>query len=219
MKKETDIISKTEDTIKIVDTYFLNILSSISVRHQRVCNCQRNLYNKFYLDLYNKEIETLKQDGLFDDEAAKFNRLEEVKWKSMEAVEVYCIANDIICDVERDMIANEIKLFVGRYDINDPRVYIIVKNALKLALNEHRLSLELGKNGVVYETMSKNGSTYTNINPAVEAAYKYNEACIKAVETLNRIIEGEKIDVTIGAKKTFQDILTEVQDAVILDDE
>jgi len=208
-----DIITQQKNNnLQTATKYFDDLLSLISVKHQNKCDCTKKLYEEQYKIIYDIEVQRLKDDGLFDDDNARSNRLKEVEWFAKQKVSEICDKQGIRCNTERGLIAGELSLFVDKYDLSDPKVYVIVKNALKLALTEHRLGVDIGFNDVIYETESKNGNIYRNINPAVEAAYKYNEACIKAIETLHKLTEGEKHTITI---KTFQDVLEEVKQEML----
>lgn len=96
------------------------------------------------------------------------------------------------CPFELSQIRNVTKLFADKYDLKDPRAYVIVRALISNMLSAYRMQRYTDEAGPVIKTVDRHGTERSYLNPAEEAKRRYNEAVVDAVMKLDNIFEGSK---------------------------
>jgi len=118
---------------------------------------------------------------------------ENARSQAIIAVGRYNQSNSIRCMLEQEEIKTVVELFSNKYDLNDPRVYMVVQSLINLKLSAIRMQKHANVNGISYEVFDAEGNRRIELSPVEEAKRKYDETVIKSVQILNNIIDGEKI--------------------------
>ena len=190
----------------IIYSKYDDIISLCNKEHLKTCSCQDKLKNEFKLQLieeYKIKLDFVKQssDSEYEEmkEAMKYRMPDEILKRTSE----YCVTNVIRCPIEKQEIKNTIELFNMKYDLNDSRVYMILKSVLNFQLSAFRMQRYSNYYGILQEVFDRNGNRAILLNPVEESKRKFDEAIISAIEKLDKIIEGDKsVNLNIGANFT-----------------
>lgn len=183
-KKETEISTNIE--------VYENIISPITLSHIDVCNCQGKRLLELKKEFFQKELQDLKEEDLYNDITVRESRLRRSQELAREYLIKECREKNIRCPVEQKIVEKDISLFKQKYDLSDPRAHIIVENVLSLKLSAHRLALHVTHNDPVQSVIDKEGNETFKLNPAEKAKMDYNNSMIQAIKELNLIFEGSK---------------------------
>ncbi len=167
---------------------FEPLFSVIDKNHLKVCPCQQNLVEDRFRLLCDKHLKDLDSEPDYVIESRK---------KQLYELSLTQIADELpvnsLCPLEVNAMNDNIKMFVNsHYDLNNPVVFGIVKNALSLELSTFRLQLLSKDSDMVVKSVDDNGKIHWVINPAIEASRKSSESVIKAFEILSRVVDGNK---------------------------
>jgi len=102
---------------------------------------------------------------------------------------------------------NEVTSILSRvsdqYDLGDARVYVLVKSLISHILSSVRLQIECMSSDTLFSSFNDNtGTTSHYINPAEKVKLEFDRSIVNAIESLSKIIDGEKsIVLTIDASR------------------
>ena len=133
-------------------------------------------------NMSSDEKERLKVAGI--DRAKKESFLETAR---------HCVNHNIRCHLEKREIINTIKVFDSKYNLSDPRVFIVVRSVLNHQLSSYRMQKYSNEYGVISEQFDREGNRSFILNPVEHAKRKFDEAMVSAMATLNNMIEGQKV--------------------------
>ena len=202
------------DKLKISDKGFVeknkinNTFESMTIicdeEHVKVCDCQQEQYNKTY-DIVLEQQEKQIREDLTREEYEHFTddmKVKEIeRWKANAKPKTYKILGElnekdkVRCSVEKSLILETLSLFTEKYDIRDPRVFLVVRSVINHQLSSHRMQLYTSNKGIVQTLYDREGNPYTQVNPIEESKRKFDESIIKAMEQLTRITEGDTINI------------------------
>lgn len=197
-----------EELILINDRKFTNMIKGLKLpneiynllrlsvinnkRHLEVCNCQNDNYKKIYKHL---EDQLNKQITQKTSELVKIDRIKQLPQITYEELFKIIKDEDIICPHEFEVIKKTLTIFISGYDLSIPKVYSIVEGVVDNHLTVHRLQQESGYEGIV---IKDERGVY--INPVEEAKRRYLESRTKAIEILDKMIEGSKVNIRLSVE-------------------
>ena len=184
--------------------YVDSVCKIYSSEHFLYCGCCHYEYQKVKTKMLETEQNIVRKLESVGEEG-KRNRLLHVPEKAREIM--FQHKQGKLCPVERDELLTTIKIFEGKYDLSDARVYSILKSLLDLQLTSFRMQRESTHSGVMIKSLDKYGNETKSVNPVEDIKRKYNETFIKAIEILNKIIEGEKhfnVNMELSPDKVFK---------------
>ena len=158
-------------------------------RHLEVCNCQKDNYNKIYNHLQIQLNEQITQNT---SELVKIDRFKQLPKITYEELFKLIKNEDVVCPYEFEIIKKTLTIFISGYDFSIPKVYSIVEGVIDNHLTVHRLQQESNYEGIVIKDEK---GIY--INPVEEAKRRYLESRTKAIEILDRMIEGSKVNLKL----------------------
>lgn len=192
---------------------FDNIVAICNLEHLSVCHCQRERIEKEFNNIFNKELEELKKQDKLKNTALVDNRYDYAKDMAVKNISNECVRKRTLCPIEINKINQTLKYFNDKYDLKDPRVFIIVESLMNQMLTAHRMQLYSTSKGVVQHWYDKEGNKRYSINPVEEIKLKYNEAKIKSIEILDKIMEGSKINIQNNIRiKDINDVFESIID-------
>jgi len=184
------------------------------INHLKICECA-----KPYLEEATKQAVKNNSNLYYsrkldenDDTKSIYNKYvsdayEKVRWqiiaKRMED-------ENKLCAIEEQEIFKTLILFSKKYDLNDPRIFVIVDALTHQMLSAHRMQLYSNEHGVLNIWYDKNDNKRMSMNPVEELKLKYDEARINAIAILDRIMEGSKVNILSSVKiNDIDDIFTD----------
>lgn len=182
-------------------------------KHLTICMCQRPIFERFYKQEYKKLItDVLEKDEKLDGkkltEGQRANiRLVGRKEALQEAFRLtanFCTDNDIRCPVEKEVILQDLNLFYNKYESiwDDVRVQVVMGSMINFKLSSHRMQKYSNEYGLVQTYNDKDGNTQLKLNVVEVEKRKYDEARIKAISELDKMIEGTKsVSVNLDFKR------------------
>lgn len=207
----------------LLNSDFDECLSVCNSEHLSYCNCQRDTIMKYVKEFAAADIEYNRLVALHEKgekvefpEGTDLQRLsiygntllEERKDNQYYLIKKilgkrYTLA-DRRCHIEKKEIQKTIKLFVSNYDIKDIRVYTIVQSVINHQLSALRMQKYSNLHGILQTIYDEHGNKRLAINPVEAEKRKFDEAKVKAIDILSRMIEG--INVNLKTVK-IQDVL------------
>ena len=106
--------------------------------------------------------------------------------------------NAVRCPYELSQIRTVTELFSGKYDLKDPRAYVIVRALISNMLSAYRMQRYTDEAGPVIKYVDKQGNERSYLNPSEEAKRRYNDAVVDAVMKLDQIFEGSKSSIVMA---------------------
>ena len=195
------------------DVLLKNVISVCNEEHLRMCDCQKDKVNKAKQELMKNVYEELQNSGDIDDEAIVKHRMKLAFNQAISQVQEFCIQNNIRCPYEKQLLRDTLDRFknLDAYDLNDPKVYLILKSVLSHQLSAYRMQVYSNYLGMINETHDDLGNTTYVLNPVEEAKRKADDSIIKAVEKLVNMTEGQKLKTINESRVTvkFEDLLNE----------
>jgi hypothetical protein len=211
-----EIIKIPQDLQKDYLVMFSNHAVVCNEQHLRVCPCQDKLVDEVSNKLIEDD-EKYKQSNNLDEIQSRM-RNDGLRRKAIDYVGKQLSANNTTCPVEQDLISSIIYRFdkngVGKYNLSDPDVFMILKATINHMLSAHRMQLFSNKHGIVQRLETEQGVRFI-INPVESAKLQFDKAMVEAVEKLNKIVYGEKsmsssmnfnVDVNKDRFVSFKDI-------------
>jgi len=172
--------------------------------HFLYCDCQIEAIDKLTKELEKEVLDKLDEEVRIG-EGMKRDILSKVE--SQARIKFVELNKGIFCPVEVKELLNTLNLFNGRYDLDDARVFTIVRSLLDLQLTAFRMQRESCGKGVMITQMGRNGEPVDVVNPVEEIKRRYNESLLKSIEVLDKIIEGEKsVNVNIDLTENIREV-------------
>lgn len=172
--------------------YFCNLSSVCNEEHLSYCTCQQSAIKSRQKELFELDLEELKKNGLEENTELIKERQMQLSLKAKREVAEFCTENNIKCHLEEGMILEQLTYFEEKYTLSDPRVFVVLESLFRQMLSAYRMQLHSNQKGILNIWYDKEGNKRYSLNPVEEIKLKYDEARIKAIETLNKMIEGEK---------------------------
>lgn len=190
---------------------FSNLPQICDKNHLNVCFCQKKIYNDLFRKCYKTEVtdvlskqEDLKVEWTNNQKRSVVENGERVaKERAMDLTIKYCEDNNIRCPVEKDEVVKELNIFYNKYeDIwEDPRIQVVLGSLINFKLSALRMQNYSNKYGIVADEYDRDGNRRITLNPVEAEKRKYDESRIKAVEILDKMIEGSKVNVKFEGKE------------------
>ena len=203
------IICIMTDLTDIQKNEFVSMASLCNAKHLEVCSCQNPAITKVYQDIYNSDFE--KQEEFKDSPYILESRRDRYKNDAIKHVASLCIKDGVRCSFEIKEILNIIGLFDEKYEMNDPRVFMIVRSLIAHKLSAIRMQCYSSYHGLLQEQFDKDGNSSFVLNPVEESKRKFDDAVIKAVEVLNKIVDGEKSNLNLSGKVDLVKVLAAIE--------
>jgi len=213
-QKTRDITVKTD-----VKSILSNaVLSPCTATHNKVCSCQREVYDAFRLEYATRERILLKDQGL-DDPLTVDMRLDTALDNGTKAAAQYCIENEISCPHERAEIDQMITFFLNRYDSSkDDPIFI---EAIKIILNLHlivfRLRRDIGYDGTTITRYDRNDNPYEEISPLLKAQKEYEEAKLRTLQFLDSKLNKQDTNINISGGLSIKEVMETIIDVTDTD--
>ena len=209
LKENNDDNMISKSTADVFDTFDDSLLSVCSIEHLSCCDCQKDLITKYYNDFLTEEMIELEKNNNQDNQDLISSRKDYVWHKSLKKVSLYCKEKNVKCSIEKDKLLNTLKIFGSKYDLSDPRIFTIVEALMNQMLSVHRMQQYSNNTGILNIWYDKNDNKRVGINPVEELKLKYDEARISAIATLDKITEGEKININLQSIN-IEDVFKEI---------
>lgn len=187
--QKTEVIDNNDSIL--VDR-FISLISVCNNEHLSYCRCQEDKINTLYNEYLKNEIKELKDQNLIKNDSVVEVRKKHALNKARQDIAKQCQENNIKCPIEQNEIYQTVALFNKKFDINDPRVYMIVKAVLSHQLSVYRMQLQSNDKGILQRVHDEEGNVTYIINPVEEAKRRLDDSIIIAIEKLNKIMNGEK---------------------------
>ncbi len=204
-RQTNEIVTQETNTLSSQSIeLFYPILSTIDTDHIRVCPCHSEQVNRLFQERWNKELATFAADGVKHVDYV-LNSLRIDCYVSCLSEVVSNLPSNTKCPLEIASINASLLMFDNsHYDLSDPVVFSIVKNALNVELNNFRLQLLSKDSSLLRTNTNEHGDTKWELNPTVEASRKSSDTIIRAMQILSNIVDGQKttnINVNVDAIK------------------
>lgn len=94
-------------------------------------------------------------------------------------------------------------LIVERYDITDPKVFIIAREIIKMVIQAYRIDVSLGMDGMQKKAFGRYGH-YEIVNPLIKERQEYSKRIIEGIEKMDKLIYGTKVDIKLSMTDVLQ---------------
>ena len=185
---ENNSIINSEDKMKL----FSSLITICNEEHLSYCDCQAKRIKEEADKIIVNELKELEDKNQLHNIELINERIEYANRLALKRVGHYCEKNRITCPIEEEKIKQNLEYFNKAYDLTDPRVYIIVDSLLHQMLSAHRMHMHSNTKGILNIHYDKLGNKSYSLNPVEEVKRRFNETLVRGIETLNKIIEGEK---------------------------
>lgn len=179
---------------------FKPLFSVVDKNHLKTCPCHQHLVEQRFEKLWDEELKEIDDDTPAYAIESRKHQLYEVALEQVAAE----LPLNTLCPLEVEATKKSLEMFVNsHYDLNNPVVYGIVRNALNMELASFRLGLLSKGSDLLVKTVDDTGRPHWVINPSVEASRKASESVIKAFEILSKIVDGQlnkNVNVNVEAK-------------------
>lgn len=183
------------------------------IKIEEIANCNNCKYNRV-CPIPRKRFPNLKQEARqwFNENILNNTQYkDDRKWvseteKSFELVHwpVYLSENLTgKCEYELVEIARLERMITGRYDLTDPKIFLMTREIMKLLLHAYRCDLILSFQGMHIRAMGKHGP-YEILNPIMTERQEYSKLIIDSLEKLDRMIKGQRIDLHLTVHDVLQ---------------
>lgn len=201
-ESSTQLISREE-----VIGRFSFMFNKVTPRNVRLYGLYRDEVKELFNFVFDKEMEKLK---LSDDGTHQLSLARENVFKRTQDYVFRVIAekySDEYVYVEVDCVTEIINDVAFAFNVQDPRVSIILKSLVNMTLNRIRLQVESNNLGVIQEHFSDSG-TRVDVSPLVLVELRYDKEMIDAIHKLSSIVDGLKI--TVENTLTLNDLFKEL---------
>lgn len=208
-----DLIEGNKELIIVDEIKDMCLIKNI--RHLKTCNCYHHKLKEIYDKLLQEEIEWQKNNK---DELYKTKK--EVRLNAIKEESYKILFNNIktspnylpYCKKEFDEINKTLEVFKGKlnnkYNLADIKVYTIIKVVLDYQLTSIRMMRESSFEGVLISQQTRDGSSFV-LNPVEESKRRYNDSLINAIQTLDKVVSGEKHTHVMITPQQVEDIFKE----------
>lgn len=131
-----------------------------------------------------------------DDELSLSGHIAHAENEAIQTISREAQEKNQRCPYELEEITKTLTLFSSRYDLDDPRAYIIISSIIQLQLTTFRLERYSVTQGPINRFVDKFGNNYTRISDLEDAKRRFHESLIKSIEQLDKIFEGTKVSIT-----------------------
>lgn len=187
-----DKLTQTGSNI-VLSEKFDSLISSCDYEHLQYCKCQEKQVIAKYREFLKLEMDDLKEKGLLDNKTVFESRKVHALGMARKEVAMQCMDEGIKCHLEREDISLTLQLFGEKFDLNDPRVYMVVKSVISHQLSVFRMQLQSNYRGILQQNVDKEGNPFFILNPVEMAKMNFDNSIIVAVEKLNKIMYGDKV--------------------------
>ena len=177
---------------KLIKDQLIEDLSPIcTYEHLKFCNCQKNKYKDF-LKIRLDNLENDKKELKNTNAPAYTSIVMDLKRNALVDTGAYCENNQIRCNKYKNELTNTYNNFFVKYDINDPRVYELVKAIMIHNASVIKAQQYSNQNGTMIERIDFKGNSNMLLSPVEDLKIKLNDSIVKTIEILDRMIEGSK---------------------------
>lgn len=213
----SDIEKRPAEKIDVIlQDKFLSLISVCNEEHLLYCKCQDDKINKEFNKLLVVEEQELKKLDLADSPNTVKHRKKQLLHKAHQIVAEQCIVNNVKCPQESREVFQTTYLFAKKFDLDDPRVYMIVKSVLSHQLSVYRMQLQSNHKGILQTVVDEEGNTTYTLNPVEDSKMRFDNSIISAIEKLDKIISGEK---RVNVNVEIRDIEDLYKDETLQDDD
>ena len=188
---------------------FKEMAEICNTKHLEVCDCQKSAIDLAIDDIRKRDSD--KREELKDDKIALDYREIAYVREAKKFIAKLCVDERTRCPIETREIMSVLEIFMNRYDFSDPRVFMIIKSVVNHTLSSHRMQKFSNFHGVVQELFDRNGNMSLVLNPVESSKQKFDESIVKAIEVLNRVIDGNKTSVTHDGKIDLRQVLEAIE--------
>jgi len=189
----TDINLVETDRNLLLNDKFNSLISDCNFEHLSYCPCKSKEVSATYKEYLDIELKDLKQRDLTDNKTVLDSRKRHALEQARREVARNCLEKNVKCELEDSEIKLTLQLFAGKFDLNDPRVYMVVKSVISHQLSVFRMQLQSNYRGILQQNVDKEGNPFYLLNPVEVAKMNFDNSIISAVEKLNKIVYGDKI--------------------------
>lgn len=179
--------------LPITEKIINSVCGVVNEQHLKDCDCQNDLIREKQKERMRDTYEDLKDKGKHTDSGLLRRRFFIDKAKGINDVAIICEKNMVACPHEVEALTMTIDRFDAKYDLEDPRAYMIVRSVLNHQISVLRMQLYSNMNGIITYDYDKEGNPKAVLNPVEESKRRFDEAIVKAVVELDKIFEGSKI--------------------------
>lgn len=183
-----------KDTLSISPTEFFESASFINRDHLDVCDCCDIEIQKL-AELDESNINSKFKNDIINHPKAIGNELEFAGVKAKNQFATIATRNKLKCRYELAYIKSVLALFSNKYDLKDPKVYVIVGSIVRHMLSTYRYDKFSQLKGAMMSYVDKYGVMQYKVNPSEWAKLKYDTEVVNMIEKLNNITEGIKLNV------------------------
>lgn len=196
----------------VEDEFFSNLASACNEEHLSYCNCKLPAIQTRVAELIRDDMKEMISKGIEGNAQVLEERAKQCKRQAIKEVANECVNKGITCEIEKKLISQQLGYFKDRYNLKDPRVFVVLESLFRQMLSASRMQLHSNQKGILTTWYDKNGNKRLSLNPVEEIKLKYDEARINAIETLNKMMEGEKTtNININTKPiSIEEIFKEI---------
>lgn len=164
-------------------------------------------YNKLLPKFEEIQLKEFKEKGLSmkDNPVAWEGHKNAAHRECVKYLSKRYLSLNLRCPRELREIRRLYDVFASKYDLNDPRAYLIFRALVSAMLSTYRFERYSAEKGSLITEYDKNDIPRTIVNPAEEMKRRYMETTLNAISKLDQIFEGIKISnhTVIDIKELF----------------
>jgi len=198
-----------------------------TAEHLKNCNCYRAVVNRFMdLDYYKNSLNELINEGkeyrinlqnpseLFAYNNKYNNISNDAYIKAADYLNKYYFNKDIIriCPYLFRELVNTLNIFKKDYDLGKSKVREVVRSIINFQISLYNSNVYSANNGMFDMVSDKLGNISNKISSNEYYKMKLNQEIIKAIKTLDEIVEGNKnININMDVKSiSIKDVLKRI---------
>jgi len=191
-----------KQTLDGVSKYFMSKASLCDKDHLMSCDCQSKLVNEIKASTRGKYLERAKK--YCQDNDINFNTDNFIVRAQLQNgdSEAYKLAGRLLkkdgirCSKEETAINELLTRFAIKRDLSDPEVFSIIESLVNMKLSILRYSRASEQQGLFITTTNSEGQTSKSLSGLEKLKLEYEKACITSIVSLNKMVEGEKHNIT-----------------------
>ena len=198
-----------------------------TAEHLKNCNCYRAVVNRFMdLDYYKNSLNELINEGkeyrinlqnpseLFAYNN-KYNNISNDSYvKACDYLNKYYFNKDMvrICPYLFRELVNTLNIFKKDYDLGKSKVREVVRSIINFQISLYNSNVHSANNGMFDMVSDKFGNMTSKVSSNEYYKMKLNQEIIKAIKTLDEIVEGNKnININMDVKSiSIKDVLKRI---------
>ncbi len=198
-----------------------------TAEHLKNCNCYRAVVNRFMdLDYYKNSLKELSNEGkeyrinlqnpseLFAYNNKYNNISNDAYIKAADYLNKYYFNKDMvrICPYLFRELINTLNIFKKDYDLSKSKVREVVRSIINFQISLYNSNVYSANNGMFDMVSDKLGNISNKISSNEYYKMKLNTEIIKAIKTLDEIVEGNKnININMDVKSIpIKDVLKRI---------